>query len=135
MKVFEPFKINQMELKNRMVVSAMVTNYCSEDGMATEKFIAYHEHKAKGGWGLIITEDYAVTPTAGGFKKLPGLWEDGQIESHKELTRRIHEAGGKIAAQIYHAGRETSSAITGEQPRSEERRVGKECRSRWSPYH
>lgn len=88
MKVFEPFKINQMELKNRMVVSAMVTNYCSEDGMATEKFIAYHEHKAKGGWGLIITEDYAVTPTA----------------------------GGKIAAQIYHAGRETSSAITGEQP-------------------
>lgn len=116
MKVFEPFKINQMELKNRMVVSAMVTNYCSEDGMATEKFIAYHEHKAKGGWGLIITEDYAVTPTAGGFKKLPGLWEDGQIESHKELTRRIHEAGGKIAAQIYHAGRETSSAITGEQP-------------------
>ena len=110
MKVFEPFKINQMELKNRMVVSAMVTNYCSEDGMATEKFIAYHEHKAKGGWGLIITEDYAVTPTAGGFKKLPGLWEDGQIESHKELTRRIHEAGGKIAAQIYHAGRETSSA-------------------------
>ena len=98
MKVFEPFKINQMELKNRMVVSAMVTNYCSEDGMATEKFIAYHEHKAKDGWGLIITEDYAVTPTAGGFKKLPGLWEDGQIESHKELTRRIHEAGGKIAA-------------------------------------
>ena len=102
MKVFEPFKINQMELKNRMVVSAMVTNYCSEDGMATEKFIAYHEHKAKGGWGLIITEDYAVTPTAGGFKKLPGLWEDGQIESHKELTRRFHEAGGNIAAQIYH---------------------------------
>lgn len=96
MKVFEPFKINQMELKNRMVVSAMVTNYCSEDGMATEKFIAYHEHKAKGGGGLIITEDYAVTPTAGGFKKLPGLWEDGQIESYKELTRRIHEAGGKI---------------------------------------
>ena len=88
MKVFEPFKINQMELKNRMVVSAMVTNYCSEDGMATEKFIAYHEYKAKGGGGLIITEDYAVTPTA----------------------------GGKIAAQIYHAGRETSSAITGEQP-------------------
>ena len=94
MKVFEPFKINQMELKNRMVVSAMVTNYCSEDGMATEKFIAYHEHKAKGGWGLIITEDFSVTPSAGGFKKLPVLWEVGKIECLKELTRRIHEAGG-----------------------------------------
>lgn len=103
-------------LKNRMVVSAMVTNYCTPDGMATEKFIAYHEHKAKGGWGLIITEDYAVTKTAGGFKNLPGLWENGQIESHRKLTQRVHAAGGTIAAQIYHAGRETSSAVTGEQP-------------------
>ena len=25
--------------------------------------------------------------------------------------------------------------FTGVVPRSEERRVGKECRSRWSPYH
>lgn len=113
MKVFEPFKLGNLELKNRMVVSAMVTNYCSPDGRATEKFIAYHEHKARGGWGLIITEDYAVTPTAGGFVRLPGLWEDGQIESHRELTERVHRAGGKIAAQIYHAGRETSSAVTG----------------------
>lgn len=116
MKLFEPMKIGNLELKNRMVVSAMVTNYCNPDGTTTEKYIAYHEHKARGGWGLIITEDYAVTPTAGGFVRLPGLWEDRQIESHKELTRRVHEAGGKIAAQIYHAGRETSSAITGEQP-------------------
>lgn len=116
MKIFEPLKLRNLELKNRMVVSAMVTNYCTPDGMATEKFIAYHEHKAKGGWGLIITEDYAVTPTAGGFKNLPGLWEDAQIESHWELTRRVHEAGGRIAAQIYHAGRETTSQVTGEQP-------------------
>ncbi|WP_073963379.1 FAD-dependent oxidoreductase [Mediterraneibacter gnavus] len=116
MKVFEPMKINGLELKNRMVVSAMVTNYCTPDGKATEKFIAYHEHKAKGGWGLIITEDYAVTPTAGGFVNLPGLWADGQIESHRKLTERVHAAGGKIAAQIYHAGRETSSAVTGVQP-------------------
>lgn len=50
MKVFEPMKINGLELKNRIVVSAMVTNYCTPDGNATEKFIAYHEHKAKGGW-------------------------------------------------------------------------------------
>ena len=50
MKVFEAMKINSLEVKNRMGVSAMVTNYCKPDGKATEKFIAYHEHKAKGGW-------------------------------------------------------------------------------------
>lgn len=116
MKVFEPIKIGKMRLNNRMIVSAMVTNYCTPEGMATEKFIAYHEHKARGGWGLIITEDYVITPNAGGFVNLPGLWDDKQIESHQNLTKRIHAAGGKIAAQIYHAGRETTSSIIGEQP-------------------
>lgn len=116
MKAFEPFRIGTLQLKNRLVVSAMVTNYCNPDGTPTEKFLAYHEHKAKGGWGLIITEDYAIAPKVGGFVRLPGLWEDSQIPAHRELTRRVHEAGGKIAAQIYHAGRETSSAITGQQP-------------------
>lgn len=90
MKVFEPFKINQMELKNRMVVSAMVTNYCSEDGMATEKFIAYHEHKAKGGWGLIITEDYAVLYRMSAVEYVPGGLE---IEESKILARLVEEAG------------------------------------------
>ena len=51
-KIFEPITINKTEFKNRMVVSAMVTNYCNEDGTPTEKFMAYHEHKAKGGYPL-----------------------------------------------------------------------------------
>ena len=111
MKAFEPFRIGKLELKNRLVVSAMVTNYCNPDGTPTEKYLAYHEHKARGGWGLIITEDYAIAPKAGGFIRLPGLWEGSQIQPHQELTRRVHQAGGKIVAQIYHAGRETSSAV------------------------
>lgn len=116
MKAFEPFRIGKLELKNRLVVSAMVTNYCNPDGTPTEKYLAYHEHKAQGGWGLIITEDYAIASKTGGFTRLPGLWEGSQIQPHQELTRRVHQAGGKIVAQIYHAGRETSSAITGERP-------------------
>ena len=113
MKILEPFIINKTEIKNRMIVSAMVTNYCTEDGNATDKFIAYHTEKAKGGFGLIITEDYVIAPNVGGFTKLPGLWDDSQIESHKKLTSSVHKYGAKIIAQIYHAGRETSSAING----------------------
>ena len=33
------------------------------------------------------------------------------------------------------ASRELEIVLTGRDARSEERRVGKECRSRWSPYH
>lgn len=113
--IFKPILINHMEVKNRMVVSAMVTNYCEENGMPTEKFIAYHERKAKGGWGLVITEDFAVSKTAGAFKRLPALWSQEHVEPYRIFTERIHRCGGRIVAQLYHAGRETCSAITGEQ--------------------
>lgn len=115
-KLWEPITINTMTLKNRMIVSAMVTSYADAQGMATEKYIAYHEAKAKGGWGLIITEDYIISPTAGASAPLPGLYNEAQVVSHRQLTERVHRAGGKIAAQLYHAGRESSSAVTGVQP-------------------
>src|SRR2546421_7184442 len=45
-------------------------------------------------------------------------------------------------ASVHHAQRDEEAALEGllhlmtlALPRSEERRVGKECRSRWSPYH
>lgn len=114
--VFSPISIGNMVVKNRLVVPPMVSNYANEDGTCTEQFISYHEEKAKGGWGLIIVEDYKINPEAGGFVKLPGLWDDSQIESHKHLTERVHQHGAKIAAQIYHAGRETCAEITGVQP-------------------
>lgn len=41
MKIFEPITINHLKIKNRLMVSAMVTNYCKENGYPTEKFIAY----------------------------------------------------------------------------------------------
>ncbi|MCR4432289.1 MAG: FAD-dependent oxidoreductase [Tepidanaerobacteraceae bacterium] len=114
--IFSPIKIGKMELSNRLVVPPMVMNYCNEDGTATERFIAYHEAKARGGWGLIITEDYAVDPRGKGFSRIPGLWDDSQIESHSRLTERIHKYGAKIVAQIYHCGRQTNHLVIGEQP-------------------
>lgn len=112
---FNPGRIGRLELKNRLIVPAMVTNTCTADGLPTERFIQYHEEKAKGGWGLIITEDYAVTPYAGGFRELAGLWDDSQIPAHTEFVNRIHRLGAKICCQIYHAGRQTNSKINGVQ--------------------
>lgn len=112
---FNPGRIGRLELKNRLIVPAMVTNTCTADGLPTERFIQYHEEKAKGGWGLIITEDYAVTPYAGGFRELAGLWDDSQIPAHTEFVNRIHQYGAKICCQIYHAGRQTNSKINGVQ--------------------
>jgi 2,4-dienoyl-CoA reductase-like NADH-dependent reductase (Old Yellow Enzyme family)/thioredoxin reductase len=113
--LFNPVNIGTLQIKNRLAVAPMVTVYCDPDGMATERYIAYHEARAKGGWGMIITEDYAVDPAGRGFWTA-GLWKDEQIESHRELTRRVHQHDCKIIAQIYHCGRQTSPDIIGCQP-------------------
>jgi 2,4-dienoyl-CoA reductase-like NADH-dependent reductase (Old Yellow Enzyme family)/thioredoxin reductase len=111
--MFEPIQIGNLTLKNRFIVSPMVVNYCTADGRATETYIAYHEERAKGGWGLIVTEDYAVDPAGKAFVGIGGLWEDAQIPGHAELTKRVHNHGAAIFAQIYHAGRQSTRAVTG----------------------
>ena len=99
--LFSKGKIGNCEMKNRLVVTAMVTNYCDNKGMATERYIRYHEEKAKGGWGLIITEDYAINAHCMGYERIAGLYDDSQIESHRQLTERVHQYGTKIFAQIF----------------------------------
>lgn len=117
--LFSPLTVRGKTIKNRLAVAPMVTDFCNEDGTATERYIAYHEEKAKGGWGLIITEDYNISPEGHGFKATAGLWNDEQIESHKELPKRVHKYGATILAQIYHCGRQTNSgAIPGREARS-----------------
>ncbi len=112
--LFEPIKIGKMELKNRLVVPAMSTLTATPDGACTEQFIAYHERKAQGGWGLVITEYYGVAPHVGFFPSMLGNWNDELVENHKQLTERVHKAGGKIAAQISHSGRETFIGVSDE---------------------
>ncbi|WP_422447609.1 FAD-dependent oxidoreductase [Thermoanaerobacterium sp. DL9XJH110] len=111
--LFTPQKINNCVIPNRLVVTAMVTNFCNEDGTLTDRFIKYHEEKAKGGWGLIITEDYAVNPNAKGYQFIAGLYNDEQIEGNKRLTDTIHKYESKIFCQIYHPGRQTSHFVNG----------------------
>ena len=114
--LFSPYKIRGKTIKNRLVVGPMVTNYCTEDGMATEKFIEHLVEKARGGFGMIITEDYAVDPLGKGFSCVAGLWSDDQIQSHKQLPQRARQHGAVILAQIYHCGRQTSEAVIGTKP-------------------
>jgi len=116
--LFSPYTIRGKTIKNRCTVPPMVTDFCTADGKATERYIAYHEAKAKGGFGLIITEDYAIDPLGRGFKNVAGLWNDDQIESHSELPKRVHKYGATILAQIYHCGRQTNRGAINAAPYS-----------------
>ena len=111
--LFSPMNIGKCTIPNRTVVPAMVANMCPDNGLASEQYIRYHEEKAKGGWGLIITEDYRVSPHAGGYPHICGLWDESQIESHKRFADTIHQYESKVFCQIYHAGRQANHFVNG----------------------
>ena len=111
--LFTPYKIGTCEIPNRLVVTPMVVNMNRDAGKASEQFVKYHEEKAKGGWGLIITEDYRVNEHAGGYPYIAGLYDEAQIPSHKAFTDVIHQYDSKVFCQIYHAGRQANHHVNG----------------------
>lgn len=111
--VFSELKIGNCIIPNRFVVPAMVVNYCTYDGFITDRYISYMEERAKGGYGLLITEDYAINENGKGYAKIPGLWCDEQMEGNKKLTEAVHKHGAKIFCQIYHPGKQTNPMSNG----------------------
>ena len=66
---------------------------------------------------MIITEGTPVSPMGVGYARVPGIWSAAQTELWKPVTAAVHEAGGRILAQIWHVGRVSdSSFLNGLQP-------------------
>lgn len=114
-KIFEQAKIGNLELKNRIIVTPISTVMANEDGSPSEKYIRYVEEKAKGNFGLIVTEYYVVQPKAGLFTRCFNISSEELIEKHSEITKRVHAVGGKISAQINHGSRQIHSKIFGKE--------------------
>ncbi len=116
-KLFEPGRIGSLELKNRLVMPPMATNYASKDGQVTERQIDYYEERAKGGVGLIIVEISCVdSPVGRGMVRQIAIDDDKFIPGLRKLAKAIKKHGARAAIQLHHAGRQTSSKITGHQP-------------------
>ena len=59
-KIFEPFTVRRMTIKNRIVMTPMGTNYGETDGQPSFLHLNYYELRARGGTGLIIVENANV---------------------------------------------------------------------------
>jgi len=94
--LFSPIKVGTMELKNRIIMPAMGTNYAEPDGMMSEREIAYHEARAKGGCALNITEITNIDPLGKGIPGCPAIWDDKFIPGFAELAKVVHSHGGKF---------------------------------------
>ncbi len=114
--LFEQTAINGMTLANRMVRSATWEGMCEESGRPTQRLIDYYRTLAQGGVGLIISGYAFVRPDG---KQLPGkmgIHTDGFSNAYKSLFKTVHDAGGKIAVQLVHAGGQTDSQNAGRRP-------------------
>ncbi|PKM68608.1 MAG: NADPH dehydrogenase NamA [Firmicutes bacterium HGW-Firmicutes-2] len=112
MKALDKYKLGNIELKNRLVMSPMCMYSAKDDGKANDFHFIHYETRAIGGVGLIIVEATAVMPNGRISDQDLGIWSDEQIEGLREITSRIKKHGARAGIQIAHAGRKSEATKT-----------------------
>jgi 2,4-dienoyl-CoA reductase-like NADH-dependent reductase (Old Yellow Enzyme family)/thioredoxin reductase len=115
--LFSPFNLKGLELKNRIVMPPMTTNFAAGDGSVTDIMVDYYEARAKGGAGFIVVEGACIEPAGKLMAFSPGIWDDEKIPGLRRIAEACHRHGAKAALQIAHAGRQTTPMFTGEPTR------------------
>lgn len=120
-KLFEPTSIGSLNLRNRIVLSPIATNFSVGDNAKfTERYIEYYKERARGGVGLIITthvkaeKDIDPYPITYGYATIDSSRE---IKYFTELTESVHQFGAKIAIELSPgSGRIVDELIPGKRP-------------------
>ncbi len=110
--LFSPLAIGSITVDNRIVFSAHLTNYATQDGKPSEQHAAYYEARAAGGAGLIITEEHSVHPTDWPYEKMIHAFHEDVVPGYRRITDAVHRHGVPILAQINHNGGQASSMYT-----------------------
>jgi mycofactocin system FadH/OYE family oxidoreductase 2 len=106
--LFTPIRIGQTPIPNRIVFAAHLTAL-AEENLPGPRLIAYYIERAKGGCGLIITEEQSVHPSDWAYQKLIHGFDPHVIPAYRRMTRAVHEHGTRMFAQINHNGMQASS--------------------------
>ncbi|WP_300033473.1 NADPH-dependent 2,4-dienoyl-CoA reductase [uncultured Roseobacter sp.] len=98
-----PLDLGFTTLKNRVLMGSMHTGL--EETKDWNRVAEFYAARARGQVALMVTG--GIGPNLEG-SVLPGaamMVSDQDVANHRIVTDRVHEAGGKIAMQILHAGR------------------------------
>ncbi|MGF6767543.1 N-ethylmaleimide reductase [Paraburkholderia sp. GAS199] len=115
--ILNSYNLHGLNLPNRVVMAPMTRSRAPVRGCPTEMMAQYYEQRASA--GLIITEATNVSPASAAFELTPGIMTTEQIEGWRNITSRVHAAGGRMYMQLWHSGRVSSFALLrGEAPLS-----------------
>lgn len=112
----DPISIDNLSLKNRIVMPPLANDFSSTDGEVNKKHLDHYGARASAGVALIIVEHSYIVPEGKMTKKQLGIHDDSLIPGLTELAGVIRSAGAKSAIQLTHAGANTSAAVCGCQP-------------------
>jgi len=117
-KLFEPGRIGRLEIRNRIVMTAMGCSLAESTGEAGARMIKYYADRARGGAGLIITEITRVDDETGvGTPNQLSVTNTHMIAQLHRLVEAVHAYDTKLFVQLHHPGNQTPSRlIEGRQP-------------------
>ncbi|HEX6609560.1 MAG TPA: 2,4-dienoyl-CoA reductase FMN-binding domain-containing protein, partial [Hyphomicrobiaceae bacterium] len=102
--LLKPLDLGFTTLANRAIMGSMHTRLETLD-RPLERIARFYADRARGGAALIITGGFSPNEEGLLEPNGPVLNSAHQLGEHAPITRAVHEAGGKIALQILHAGR------------------------------
>jgi len=100
MKLFEPTDIGPLELKNRLVMTAMSTRLAGPRGEVTDRLTEYYAVRAAGGVGMVTVEEASIHPQLPHVPNALGVYGNHLLPGLRNLTGRIHDAGARASLQI-----------------------------------
>ncbi len=103
--LLSPIKLGKLQVKNRVMVTAHTTNF-SENGIPTDRDVAYYGERAKGGAGLIVIGALRIHPTTLNAPLNIMAFKPEVVPMFQQMSDAIHEHGVKIIGQILHMGRQ-----------------------------
>lgn len=112
--LFDPLPIGVLEVPNRIFMAPLTRARATREHVPTPIMAEYYAQRATA--GLIVSEATAVSPRGMGWPYAPGLWSDKQLELWKPVTDAVHDAGGRIFAQLWHMGRLVHPDFLGGEP-------------------
>ena len=113
--LFDPIKLGAIDAPNRIIMAPLTRGRAGPGFVPNELALEYYRQRASA--GLIISEATGISQEGLGWPSAPGLWTDAQVEGWKPVTDAVHEAGGRIVAQLWHMGRLVHSVFNdGKQP-------------------
>lgn len=107
--LFSSLRAGALELSSRVVMAPMTRSRADDEGRISELTARYYAQRASA--GLIISEGIYPSFLGKGYIRTPGLANDAQIAGWRLVTERVHARGGKIVAQLMHAGRISDSSF------------------------